>query len=205
MQCEDCDGFKSMAVEHLMNSYEYEGVLPKEVAVAYRNAECLYSEQDVELALTHMATEIRCKLIGSNPLILCVMNGALLTTAQLSIRLSIPLQLDYLHVSRYHGETEGSEVNWHSEPRTPLADRTVLIVDDILDEGHTLMAIQDYCYEQGAAQVFSAVLVQKRHNRRHPQVMADFIALTVDDHYVFGYGMDYKNHLRNLPGIFALR
>jgi hypoxanthine phosphoribosyltransferase len=190
---------------HPMNSYKYEGALPKEVADAYRNAECLYSEQDVDLALTHLAKEIRCRLMDSNPLILCVMNGALLTTAQLSIRLSIPLQLDYLHVSRYQGATKGGEVNWHSEPRTPLADRTVLIVDDILDEGHTLMAIQDYCYEQGAAQVLSAVLVQKRHERRHSQAKADFIALTVDDHYVFGYGMDYKGHLRNLPGIFALR
>lgn len=192
-------------MEGSMNSYEYVGALPQEVAVAYRNAECLYSEQDVDVALTHLAREIRCKLMGTNPLLLCVMNGALLTTARLSIRLSIPLQLDYLHVSRYQGATEGGEVNWHSEPRTPLTDRTVLIVDDILDEGHTLMAIQDYCFTQGAAQVFSAVLVQKQHDRRLPQVKADFIALTVDDHYVFGYGMDYKDHLRNLPGIFALR
>lgn len=188
-----------------MNSYMLGGPLPEEVVTAYRNAECLYSEQDVDLALSQLAKQIRSKLMGTNPLILCVMNGALLTTAKLAIRISIPMQLDYLHVSRYQGATEGGKVNWLSEPKTPLADRTILIVDDILDEGHTLLAIQDYCLRQGASQVFSAVLVQKQHDRKHPEVEADFIALSVDDHYVFGYGMDYKDHLRNLPGIFALK
>lgn len=188
-----------------MNAYQLESSLPREIVAAYRNAECLYSEREVNLALGQMAVDIQHQLAGSNPLILCVMNGALLTTAQLAIRLSIPLQLDYLHVSRYQGATRGGEVQWHSEPRIPLIDRKILIVDDILDEGYTLKAIQEYCRSQGAEQVMSAVLVQKQHARKHPQIDADFVGLMVDDHYVFGYGMDYKDHLRNLPGIYALR
>ena len=78
------------------------------------------------------------------------------------------------------------------------------MVDDILDEGNTLADIIRFCGKQGAAKIYSAVLIQKRHERRIPNVQADFVGLEVDDHYVFGFGMDYKGYLRNLNGIFAL-
>jgi hypoxanthine phosphoribosyltransferase len=187
----------------IMSSYSE--ALPKELAEVLDRAECLYSESQISSALSAMAGTIRQRLTGSNPLVLCVMNGALVTTAQLVIRLSIPLQIDYLHVSRYQGKLNGGRVQWRSEPQEALKGRTVLIVDDILDEGHTLEAVRDFCCKRGAARVLSAVLVQKRHDRKHPDVEADFVALTVDDRYVFGYGMDYEDHLRNLPEIYAVR
>ncbi len=183
----------------------YFKTLPKDIAAVLSKAECLYSEAQINAALSDMAGTIERYLTGSNPLVLCVMNGALVTTAQLVIRLSIPVQIDYLHVSRYQGTMQGGQVDWRREPDTALSGRTVLIVDDILDEGHTLKAIRDFCHAQGAAQVLSAVLVQKRHDRKHPDIDADFVALTVDDRYVFGYGMDYEDHLRNLPEIYAVR
>ena len=182
----------------------YLETLPKDIAEVFDKAECLYSEEQINGALNTMADSIRQCLTGSNPLVLCVMNGALVTTAQLVIRLSIPLQIDYLHVSRYQGMLHGGQVEWRTEPQTTLKGRTVLIVDDILDEGYTLKAIQDFCRQRGALKVLSAVLVHKRHDRKHPDVDADFVALTVDDRYVFGYGMDYEDHLRNLPEIYAV-
>jgi len=88
---------------------------------------------------------------------------------------------------------------------TPLSGRVVVVVDDILDEGLTLTEILDWCRGAGAARVYSAVLVHKRHDRKPGLRRADFTGLEVPDRYVFGYGMDYRGYLRNAPGIFAVR
>jgi len=104
----------------------------------------------------------------------------------------------------HRGETGGREVEWVSEPDISLAGRTVLVVDDILDEGHTLADVLGFCRSAGADRIYSAVLIEKRHDRREPGVQADFVGLEVDDRYVFGFGMDYRGYLRNLNGIFAL-
>ena len=85
-----------------------------------------------------------------------------------------------------------------------LAGRDVLIVDDILDVGTTLLSIIDACKAQGAASVKTCVLVDKQHDRKaQPGLKADFTALEAADYYLFGMGMDYKGYWRNAPGIFA--
>jgi hypoxanthine phosphoribosyltransferase len=78
------------------------------------------------------------------------------------------------------------------------------VIDDILDEGLTLQAILDDCRKQGASEVHSAVLVKKLHER-NIGTEADYVGLEVEDRYVFGFGMDYKEYLRNAPGIFAVK
>jgi hypoxanthine phosphoribosyltransferase len=168
-------------------------------------AELLYDETAVESMLDDMADSISSKLDDTNPLLLCVMTGGLLPTAGLFSRLRFPVQLDYLHATRYQGGTSGSELRWICEPSVPLTGRTVLVVDDILDEGLTLAAILDYCREQGAKAVYSAVLVKKLHDRCTPGLEADFVGLKVEDRYVFGYGMDYHGYLRNVKGIYAVK
>lgn len=91
-------------------------------------------------------------------------------------------------------------------PMIEFRDRPVLIIDDILDEGHTLAAIIDYCREQGAASVQCAVLVDKQHERKaRPDLKADYVGLEVEDRYIFGYGMDYQGYWRNAPGIYAVK
>ena len=187
-----------------MNHLTPDNTLPQEIVAVLESAECLYSNQEINEAINRLASELQGELADTNPVLLCVMNGALIITAQLAIRLSFPVQIDSLHISRYRESTQGGTIEWQKEPGILLEDRTVLVIDDILDEGHTLAAIFDYCYTQGAREILSAVLVEKKHNRKHPEARADFVGFPVDDRYVFGYGMDYKNHLRNLPGIYAL-
>lgn len=167
------------------------------------NAECCYSKQQIEQALDKMATEITEQLGDKNPLLLCVMTGGLIITGDLLLRLDFPLQYDYIHATRYAGNTRGSELNWITRPHTTLAGRHVLIIDDILDEGITLKELIKYCENEKASSVRTAVLVNKLHDRKHLDT-ADFIGLTVEDRYVFGYGMDYKGYLRNVAGIFAV-
>lgn len=167
-------------------------------------ADCLYTKVETEAALDKIAAAITAKHKDSNPLIVCVMNGGLIVTGGLLLRLDFPLEQDYMHATRYRGETRGGELNWVVELRHELKDRVVLIVDDILDEGYTLAAIVDHCRNNGARSVETVVLVEKLHERKQG-IKADYVGLRTVDRYLFGYGMDYKGFLRNAPGIYAVK
>ncbi|TXK95642.1 hypoxanthine-guanine phosphoribosyltransferase [Methylococcaceae bacterium HT1] len=173
-----------------------------EIELIQKHARLLHTETEVEAALDLMAEDINSRLATTNPLILCVMNGGIVTTGKLMPRFNFPLTLDAINVSRYGEQTSGNELNWLQKPISSLKNRTILIIDDILDEGLTLEAIYQYCQEQGASQIYSAVLVEKQLNKSKP-IQADFIGLSVADHYLYGYGMDYKGYLRNAAGIYA--
>ncbi|MFK5971290.1 MAG: hypoxanthine-guanine phosphoribosyltransferase [Candidatus Marithrix sp.] len=176
----------------------------EEIFSVLAKADQLYNEQDVLRAIDDMATDINQKLLGKQPLCLPVMIGGLIPAAQLLTRLNLPLEIDYIHASRYRGETSGSELHWVKEPTVSLQNRTVLIIDDILDEGLTLQAIVKYCLDAGAEEVFTAVLVEKQLDSRLGLQQADFTGLVVPNRYVFGYGMDYQKQLRYVPGIYAV-
>ena len=166
------------------------------------NAELLYDENQIDTALTKVANQINTQLNNKNPLVICVINGGIITAGNLLPKLNFPLTLDSVHVSRYAHNTHGDTLKWIAKPNSSLADRTVLVVDDILDEGITLHEIATFCRHQGAKEIFSAVLVDKQLNKPKP-ITADFIALTSPNRFLFGYGMDYQGYLRNAPGIFA--
>ena len=164
----------------------------------------LYSAREVSAALDRMAQAVTRAIGGDDPLLLCVLTGGLVPASELFKRLAFPVQLDYVHATRYQGTRGGSELQWRSRPSRPLEGRTVLVVDDILDEGLTLAGILAYCREQGARTVYSAVLVEKLHQRKESDLVADFVGLQVEDRYVFGCGMDYHGYWRNLPAIYAV-
>jgi hypoxanthine phosphoribosyltransferase len=132
------------------------------------------------------------------------MNGALMPASQLSLRMNFPFQISYLHAPRYRGDTQGRTINWVARPNVSVQDRTILVIDDIFDEGTTLRAIIEEMKLLGAKKIYSAVLVNKIHDRKE-DLTVDFIGLDVEDRYVFGYGMDYKEYWRNLPAIYAVR
>ncbi|NJN45631.1 MAG: hypoxanthine-guanine phosphoribosyltransferase [Candidatus Competibacteraceae bacterium] len=176
-----------------------------EARTALQEADLLYPEQAVEAALDRLAAAITVRLQYCDPLVLVVMNGALIPAGLLLSRLEFPLQIDYLHATRYCSGTRGGTLNWIARPSVPVAGRTVLVVDDIFDEGTTLKAIIDELRREGARDVFSAVLVNKIHDRKECDLVVDFVGLEVTDRYVFGYGMDYKEYLRNIRGIYAIK
>lgn len=178
-------------------------ITTQEIRDVYARAERIYSKQDIEAAYDRLAVAITQSLAESNPLVISVMVGGLIPAGQLLPRLDFPLQMDYLHATRYHGKTQGGELHWLVRPTHSLQDRVVLLIDDILDEGITLAAICDACRQAGARQVYTAVLLNKLHTRKSG-LEADFVGLDVEDRYVFGCGMDYKDYLRNAPGIYAI-
>lgn len=179
--------------------------LPKDISAVYKRAKCIYNREQVEAALDRMAQEISAELADKNPLLLVTMIGGLVPAGQLATRLDFPMDMNYVHATRYRGDIVGRDLIWKTQPTFSVDNRTVLVVDDILDGGVTLKAIVDYCYEHGASKVYTAVLVDKQHVREPDGVKhADFTGLSVEDHYVFGYGLDYNEYLRNAPGIFMV-
>lgn len=167
-------------------------------------ADLVHSEAEVQAALARVAGEITAQLSEKNPLVLCVMTGGIIFCGQLLSQLLFPLDFDYLHATRYGPDTQGGKLSWRSAPWIPVKGRTVLVVDDILDEGVTLAAIKDSLKHMGAAEVLTAVFADKAHGRSKPLV-ADFCGVSVPDRFVFGYGMDVDGAWRNLPAIYAMK
>ena len=176
----------------------------EEAQSVYAGADCLIPADEIGAAYDRMADAVTADLAELDPVVICVMLGGLQATAELGKRLHFPFELDYLHATRYRGETSGGELVWKVSPGLRLADRHVLIVDDILDEGHTLAAILAAIKAQGAASVRTAMLLLKDHDRRANGVHADYVGCHVADRYVFGAGMDYKGYYRQLPGVWAI-
>lgn len=170
---------------------------------ARRAARRLYSARDVARALDRMAKELTPRLERANPVVLAVMHGGAFTALELCRRFRFAHEFDYVHVTRYRGDTRGRELRWRVRPSKALAGRTVLLVDDILDHGKTLRALGAELDRVGVTQQLRAVLVVKRLNRKRQRPRVTVSGLPVDDVYVFGSGMDYRGYWRNLPGIYA--
>lgn len=168
------------------------------------SAELVHSAEVVATAVARVAGEITEKLQDSNPVLLCVMSGGVPFAGQLMTQLRFPLDFDYLHVTRYGQDTSGGALSWRAAPWTSVKGRTVLVVDDILDEGLTLAAIRDRMLKLGATECYTAVATEKLNGKEKP-IRADFVALTVPDRFVFGFGMDVRGAWRNLPAIYAVK
>ena len=173
------------------------------------DAELVHDRAALDRAIAAMADAIQAEYAGDErpPLFVTIMNGGMPFATQLAFALGergLDLEFDYLHATRYRGSTSGSRLAWLHRPATPMRGRRVLLVDDILDEGHTLKAVSRWCEDEGAADVRIAVLATKVHDRCVDGVCADWSGVDVPDRYVFGYGMDYNEQGRNLPAIYAL-
>lgn len=171
---------------------------------ALARASLVHDRESLVRAISRIGAEIDHALGGEPAIFLTVMQGALPFAGQLATSITTPLAFDYVHATRYRGVTSGGELAWIKRPALSLSGATVLLVDDILDEGHTLKAIRDYCLAERARRVLVAVLCEKRHERRVSGMKADFSGVEVPDRYVFGYGMDYYEQGRNLPAIYAV-
>lgn len=184
-------------------------VSPKQALEVLQQAELIYDSVQISHALDQLASKINLSVKDYSDadkpvIVVSVMNGGLMLCGHLLPRFNFPLHVDFIHATRYRNQTQGGELEWKVEPHQSIRGRTLIILDDILDEGYTLDAIIRYCEQQGAEKIISAVLVEKKHDRRTPNARCDFIGLEVEDKYVFGFGMDYKGYHRNLNAIYAV-
>lgn len=180
-------------------------ILPEDIREVFAKSKCVYSKAEVESAFDRMAANITAKLSDTNPIFICVVIGGIIPLGNLLPRLDFPLEVDYVHATRYQKALKGRELHWLAKPQCNMKDRTIVIVDDVLDGGVTLTEIIKFCEEAGAKNIYSAVLVDKKDARLEGGLPhADFCGLEASNHYLFGYGMDYKGYLRNAPGIYMV-
>lgn len=175
----------------------------KDMLQILEQADQLYSMADINQVLDQLADKLSLRYADENPVILCVMNGSVITTGHLLPKLNFPLELDYIHATRYGEKTVGGELVWQSQPMNDLTGRAVILIEDIYDQGVTLMALREFCEDAGAKSVACLALVEKLHDNKVGQV-PEYIGMTVPDRYVFGFGMDYQGYWRNAPGIYAV-
>lgn len=177
--------------------------LRDELEIVRTNADCLHDADTVQAAVERMARDINRDYSNQEPVVMVIMNGGLVPAGWLIPKFEFLFELDYLHATRYRGNTIGKDLQWKASPHVSLQDRPVLLIDDILDEGITLQMIKEECRTLGASAVRTAVLARKLHDRNN-EVQADYVGLEVEDRYVFGCGMDYKDYFRNLTAIYAV-
>lgn len=161
------------------------------------------ARDEIERALDRLARDITADLAGRRPLAVTVMQGGLVFAGQLLPRLRFELDCDFIHARRYGNETHGGELEWLTGPHEDVAGRTVLLIDDILDEGRTLAALHGALLARGARAVVIAAFARKQRGVA-PVIEADYVGVQVPDLFVFGFGMDAGGLWRNLPEIYAL-
>lgn len=190
MECTDMDaGWRQRAAEAVS---------------VFGQAKRLHDLATMDQALTRVALALNARFEGQPPPVLvCALTGAVVTIGRLLPLLDFFCELDYLHLTRYGNSISGGDLRNKSGPTLQLKERTVLLVDDILDKGTTLARMRHICQEAGASAIYAAVMVEKVCPR-DVDVVCDYAAVQVPDHYVFGYGLDYKGFLRNAPGLYAV-
>ncbi|MCH9633706.1 MAG: putative ribose-phosphate pyrophosphokinase [Chlamydiae bacterium] len=169
-----------------------------------KTADCLVGQEGLEIAFNKMALEMNQELKDKNPLLICVLKGAIYTFGQLMTRLDFPLEVDYIHATRY-SKNQGQKLKWIARPQKSLEGRVVVLVDDIIDEGITLSNLIEFCKNEGALEVYSAVLVDKNRTRAETGLLnADFVGLKIPNKFIIGAGLDFEGYFRNMPGIYVM-
>jgi hypoxanthine phosphoribosyltransferase len=169
-----------------------------------KKSKVVYNREQVMAAMDKMGDEINAFYGDESIILISVMTGAIIPAAWLATRLKMPVQMDFVHATRYQSGLHGAELEYRVPPRLDLEGKKVLIIDDIFDEGDTLAAIKGSCEKRKAESVRMAVLVRKIHDRGLPRDFADFVGLDVPDVYVFGCGMDAYEEWRHLDEILVL-
>ena len=133
-----------------------------------------------------------------------ILKGAFIFMADLVRRLDIPLEVDFITVSSYGSSTESSRtITLRQDLTTDIRGKHVLVIEDIVDSGHTVRYVLEHLAAAGAASVRLCALADKP-SRRETSVRLDYLGFTVPDRFVVGYGLDFDNKFRYLPDIYAL-
>src|SRR5881396_2410473 len=165
----------------------------------------LFDGPAINRRLDELAEQISNDYRGRELTVIAVLNGSLMFMADLLRRIPLPLKLDCLSVASYHGRAETSgEVIFKQVAPPDVKDRHILILDDILDSGHTLAAIREKLETAKPRSIQICVLLSKKKQRAR-YVDADYVGFEIEDEFVVGYGLDFMERYRNLPYIGVLR
>ena len=161
----------------------------------------LFSRQEIAAAVKKLAGEITRDYRDRNPLLICILKGSFIFMADLVRQLDFPLEIEFIRLSSYgRGRSTAGELKMLLGIRSPIKGRHVLVIEDIVDTGHSLAFLMDYLGKKKPASLKLCVLTDKPSRRQVP-VNIDYPGLTVPDKFIVGYGMDWDEQFRNLPYI----
>lgn len=161
------------------------------------------SENELNSIVKKIAENISADFQGKNPLFLGLLKGCNPFMSDLIKYVTIPCTLDYMKVSSYEGSESTGSVKIKGDKPT-VANRNVILVDDILDTGRTLQAVKEVLFSLGAKSIATCVLLDKPEGRV-VDIAADYVGTNVPNEFVVGYGLDYNEYYRNLPYIGVLK
>jgi len=167
--------------------------------------EILLTEEQIQRRLDGLAAEIQQDYADKDLTLIAILTGSVMFIADLLRRLPMQLRLDYIGVSSYHGETRSTgDLVVTKALKLDVRDRDVLVVDDILDTGLTLVKIREMLQQLEPRSVRFCTLLEKDIPHRE-NFRADYVAFHIPNKFVVGYGLDYRERYRNLPYVGTLR
>ena len=165
----------------------------------------LLSYEQINEKVKEAAAWLDCRFAGKNPLAVCVLKGSVMFFCDLVRAMKTPVQLDFMTISSYGAGTHNSGIpKIVMDLASSVEGRDVILVEDIVDSGNTLLKMRDLILGRGA-QSFTAVTLLDKPSRRKADVKADFSCFEVGDEFIVGYGLDYDQKYRNLPYIAVLK
>jgi len=176
----------------------------KTVKIRDKEFEIFLSQEVIETAIDNVAAKINTELAGKDPLFVCVLNGSFIYAAELMKRVTIPCEVSFVKVSSYRGTTSTGKLKEIYGLEEDIRDRTVVIVEDIVDTGHTISLILDQLACDEPKEVLVTTLLLKPDALK-VQVELDYVALEIPNDFIVGFGLDYDGYGRNLPDIYKIK
>ena len=159
----------------------------------------LISEEDVAKKIAQMGAQISKDYEGEGVYLLCILKGGVFFTTELAKHITVPVNIDFMSVSSYGGETTSSGiVRIVKDLDTPIEGKNVLIAEDIIDTGRTLAYLMEHLRQRKPKSLKLCTLLDKP-DRRVSDVKVDYTGFEIPDEFVVGYGLDYDQRYRNLP------
>ncbi len=175
------------------------------MAASAPQLELLFSPKQISKAVDDLARRIRADYEGKDPVLIGILKGSFLFLADLCRRLPSPLSIDFIRLASYGPETTTSrEVRLTKDVELPLEGRDVLIVEDIVDSGHTVVFLREHFTRHAPRSLRIVTLIDKTA-RREVAAAADYVGLTIPEGFIVGYGLDLDERYRNLPGIYLVK
>ena len=159
-----------------------------------------FTEEQIAKRSAEIGAEITKRFAGEEVTLVCILKGSIFFTTELAKRIDLPMVIDFMKVSSYGSGTKTTGiVNVKQDLEFDIADKNVIIVEDIIDSGYTLSHLQKVLRLRNPKTLTICTLLDKPERRVVNDVKVDYVGFEIPDKFVVGYGLDYDQHYRNLP------
>lgn len=173
------------------------------IKILDRNFKKSIPESKIALAINDIANRMNSELKNENPLFISILNGSFMFAADLMKRITFPCEISFVKIASYHGTTSSDEMLELIGLKENLKGRTVVIIEDIVDSGKTMSKVLEMLQNRGAGKILISTLLLKPDALRY-DIKPDYVAMTIPNDFIVGYGLDYNGYGRNLPDIYTV-